>query len=155
MDNLTQHSNYCTQWVFTFIFHCRKFKGKNAFVGVFKNRTPELMILDSPLVIEILVGKFKHFNTNFTNVRSSIYEFGLGVWLKLKRLKIFFFSKNSTISRMHDCLNETHFYWRTKNGKKIELIYHQRSQQRRYICTLFNHFQFYFTLIKCQWNIFR
>lgn len=44
------------------------FRGKVPFVGVFSYRLPELLILDSNLVNEIFVGKFRNFHLNYTNV---------------------------------------------------------------------------------------
>lgn len=57
----------------TYLFFRSKYRGKTPFVGVFTYRLPELMILDHTLVSEILVGKFKHFHINYTNVRKTIF----------------------------------------------------------------------------------
>lgn len=50
----------------------RDFRDKAPFVGIYTHRTPGLMVLDTHLVKEILVGKFKHFQNNYTNVRISL-----------------------------------------------------------------------------------
>ncbi|KAJ6635496.1 putative cytochrome P450 28a5 [Pseudolycoriella hygida] len=45
----------------------KTFRGKCPFVGIYTYRQPELLILDPKLINEIFVGKFKHFENNYTN----------------------------------------------------------------------------------------
>lgn len=46
-----------------FLF-CRSYKYTEDFVGIFKNRTPQLLILSPELARRIYVSDFKHFHDN-------------------------------------------------------------------------------------------
>lgn len=49
---------------FFFCFVYRTFKLTDDFVGIFKNRTPQLLILSPQLARRIYVSDFKHFHDN-------------------------------------------------------------------------------------------
>lgn len=62
-----------------------EFRGKTPFVGIYVNRTPQLLVVDPALAKEIFVGKFKYFPNNDTNVSKLVF-----IWVGTKKTRLFF-----------------------------------------------------------------